>query len=502
MTFKAATVKLFLLALALFFLLRLPFLTRIPVFVDEAIYIRWSQIMRNEPSLRFLPLSDGKQPLFMWATMPALKFIHDPLVAGRVVSIFAGLISATGLAVFVYVIWGNLFVAGLSALLYAVLPFSVFFDRLALVDSLLAAFGLWSLALGALLVKKPRLDLAMLLGFAVGFGLLTKSPAIFFYLWQPILLLTLIPPLKLRGGQGALFKLLGYWLVVLIISQAMYAILRLGTNFNMIGSRNSDYVFSLSEVLRHPLNPLVGNLITTAVWLWYLFTPALIISLLFAFFSKEKRKILGLFLISLLPLLGEAFVAKVYTSRYILFAALPLIALSAAGLLEISRRFKIKKWLVISLFILWPAILSLVLITAPQKANMPFDMRSGYLEEWTAGWGQKEIAAYLISRAKSGQKVVVGTDGYFGTLPDGLLIYTQGIPSITVIGGAPNIATLPDSLTNSLKDKANTVYLVANASRVHLSLVDLARLQFIAEYPKPVRADGTRETLLFYRLIR
>ena len=74
----------------LYFLLRVPNLTKIPVFVDEAIYIRWAQVMQNEPTLRFLPLSDGKQPLFMWLIIPALKVFSDPLVAGRMVSVLAG----------------------------------------------------------------------------------------------------------------------------------------------------------------------------------------------------------------------------------------------------------------------------------------------------------------------------------------------------------------------------------------------------------------------------
>src|SRR3990167_3465310 len=90
------------LLLVFYFASRVYHLTQIPVFVDEAIYIRWSQVMRAEPSLRFLPLSDGKQPLFMWLTMPALKFIADPLFAGRIVSVVAGLFTLLGLAVLVF----------------------------------------------------------------------------------------------------------------------------------------------------------------------------------------------------------------------------------------------------------------------------------------------------------------------------------------------------------------------------------------------------------------
>jgi predicted membrane-bound mannosyltransferase len=71
-------------------LLRLLNLNSLPVFADEAIYVRWSQVMQAEPGLRFLPLSDGKQPLYMWLTIPFLKLVTDPLLAGRVLTALSG----------------------------------------------------------------------------------------------------------------------------------------------------------------------------------------------------------------------------------------------------------------------------------------------------------------------------------------------------------------------------------------------------------------------------
>src|SRR3972149_11722364 len=75
------------------FVLRLVkiFIGQQPIFADEAIYVRWAQVMKAEPTLRFMPLSDGKQPLFMWLTIPFLKIFNDPLVAGRLTSVAAGL---------------------------------------------------------------------------------------------------------------------------------------------------------------------------------------------------------------------------------------------------------------------------------------------------------------------------------------------------------------------------------------------------------------------------
>jgi len=54
-----------------------------PIFTDEAIYTRWSQIALHDASLRFIPLTDGKQPLWHWFTIAAMKIISDPLIAGK-----------------------------------------------------------------------------------------------------------------------------------------------------------------------------------------------------------------------------------------------------------------------------------------------------------------------------------------------------------------------------------------------------------------------------------
>src|SRR3989339_1889482 len=112
--------------LALFLFFRFYRLGQVPVFVDEAIYIRWSQVMRAEPTLRFLPLQDGKQPLFMWTTIPFLKLTSDPLIAGRLLSVVAGLGSLIGVGVLAYVLFAEVYIALFSSFLYAIIPFTMF----------------------------------------------------------------------------------------------------------------------------------------------------------------------------------------------------------------------------------------------------------------------------------------------------------------------------------------------------------------------------------------
>jgi len=175
----AVIIGLVILFIALF--LRLYNLTYLPIFVDEAIYIRWAQVMRAESTLRFLPLSDGKQPLFMWSIIPFLKIFSDPLFAGRFLSVLTGLGTMVGIFALVYYLFESRKAALVASFIYAISPFSVFFDRMVLVDSMLTMFGVWTFFFGVLTAKTLRLDFAMI----TGFSLLTKSPALFFAILLP-----------------------------------------------------------------------------------------------------------------------------------------------------------------------------------------------------------------------------------------------------------------------------------------------------------------------------
>jgi hypothetical protein len=78
----------------LYFLTRLINLEKFPIFTDEGIYINWAKTAWHDASMRFISLTDGKQPLQTWATIPFLKlFPNKPLFAGRLFSVFTGFFS-------------------------------------------------------------------------------------------------------------------------------------------------------------------------------------------------------------------------------------------------------------------------------------------------------------------------------------------------------------------------------------------------------------------------
>lgn len=489
--------------IVLFLFLRLYALTNLPVFVDEAIYIRWAQVMRAEQTLRFLPLSDGKQPLYMWLVIPFLKFISNPLVAGRMVSVLSGLGILLGIGTISWYLFKSKKVTLITTLLWALSPYSVFFDKMALADSLLAFFGIWTFFFTLLTVDSMMLDFAMITGFLLGGGLLTKSPALFFTILIPITFLLAKWPKTFKEKIGKLFRLVIIFIPTLIIGYGLYNILRLGPNFHMIALRNYDYVFPISHLWLNPKDPFIFLLPKFLDWVEKMGpTPIMFLGLLGLVVNLKKhfKKITVVTLWFIFPVLVQTMFAKVFTARYTYFCLPFLFLLGGSVLLAKNKLINILSILLITFGIGVSLSFDYCLLTDITKANLPRSERSGYLEEWSAGQGIKEVANYIEKLYLTNhKKIIVGTEGYFGTLPDGLQAYLNKYSDIIVIGVGLTFDKVPTPLLES-KKAGNPTFFVANSSRYNLSNAEKQGLTLIASYPKAYKPRGARESLLFFEV--
>lgn len=442
-----------------------------PVFADEAIYVRWAQVMKAESSLRFLPLSDGKQPLYMWTMIPLLKVFSDPLIAGRVLSGLTGIISVLGVGLLGYLFTKDVNRGLTAAAIYAVVPYTVLFSRMALVDSMLVMFIIWGLLFFEISIEKQRWDFSMLAGFAFGFAWLTKSPAMFsLFLLPSIFFLH-----KWRWIN------LGYLVTTLVIAFGMYNILRLGPEFHMIAIRNLDYVWPLSEILKHPLDPLKPHVVDAWNFFWYLLTP---IGLLLALVGIRKNWVIALWW--LIPIFAQATIARGFTARYLLFTV-PFAVLLVS---------KFNKYL-LTLIIISALIIDGLILYKPESVPLPRNERAGYLEEWTAGQGIKEVSEKIIQMSKDGP-VLVGSEGFFGTPFSALELYLNKASNVRIVGVGVWIDSVSDKLTNALSD--NQVVMVVNSDRLHIDDYSKHNLTLLAEYPKAIKPDGTYNKLLFFKV--
>lgn len=503
-----------LLVSGLYFLLRLPNLLSLPIFADEAIYIRWAQIMRSVPTLRFVSMQDGKQPLFMWLMIPLLKLISDPLLAGRLLSVLSGWGTMMGIFFLSLQFFKSQKVALTSSLLYALVPYGLFFDRMALVDSMLTMWSVWAMVFVIKLAKKPTLDFGMLSGVFLGFAWLTKSTAMFFVAMTPFSGLLMELPKKpgprsslnkvwLTPRRWKVLKWLFFLGMSLFIAVAIYNILRLGPEFQQIALRNKDYVYPLKEVLDHPFFEFSYKLKTLVGFYWKLLTPLLFL-LAWQGWLMDVRKnwkragFLSVWIF--MPVFYQFWFARSLTARYYLYTIPPMLMLTALAWQWWLAKSKSMIWkIIVASLVLVPCLwLDFRLLINPYKADLPRVERSGYLEEWTAGQGLREVANYIKNEAQV-NSIVVGTEGFFGTMPDGLQIYFDKSPNVTVIGLDPDVRSVSDQLYNSLAE--NKVYLLVNSTRLSIEDPEAVGLHLIRSFPKGQRPDGTQESLLFFELI-
>ena len=469
---------------ALYLVTRLTNLTKLPIFTDEAIYIRWSQIGSRDSNWRYISMVDGKQPLFTWIMMVLLRFINNPLFAGRFVSVLAGLGTTVGIWLTAHELFKSRKIAVASSVLYILIPFGLMYDRMALYDSLSAATSIWSLYLAILLVRRVRLDVAMLLGISLGLGVLNKTSGFLNLYMLPGTLLLFDWSKKSRMKRLCTWA--GLAIIAAIITSFMYSILRLSPLFAMIGQKDTVFVYSFKEWLTHPFNFLSGNIHGLFDWAinyltWPVFWAAILSGLSLWKWPREKLLLLGWWFA---PFLALAIDGRVLYPRFILFMVLPLMMLAAVALVWIWDHFKgsVWRWALILLLFAGSLYTDFYIITNPLYAPIPEADAGQYIDNWPSGWGIPQVNAFLSAAAAKG-KVSVYTDGTFGLLPYSIEIYLVDNPNMKIKGLYPITEEMPGVLTADAKD--HPTYMIFNQTQ----FIPPWPLKFISQYQKGKRTD-------------
>jgi hypothetical protein len=250
----------------------------------------------------------------------------------------------------------------------------------------------------------------------------------------------------------------------------------------MIGQKNADFAVSPFQALGE-LSAFWLNLRLSLSWFGqYLTWPVCLLSLagLYLWFKKDWRQTTFLAGWFFLPFGAINLIARVYNSRYLAFLAFIPLLWAAYALVYLQGKFKKKLywWLILVLVLALPCFRSVQLITAPE--SFPFTRTDrGYLEGWTAGYGIDETVA-IINQVSENQKVVVGTEGTFGLLSQGLEIYFAHNPNVQVIGYYPLPDLPPEELVLRIEEGSRAFFLVNNTEG------DFASDNFILvnEFPK------------------
>ncbi|MBI2034665.1 MAG: glycosyltransferase family 39 protein [Candidatus Levybacteria bacterium] len=438
----------------------------LPMFTDESIYARWTKIARFDAKERFISLEDGKQPSFIWAAMIVMRFVgEDPLLAGRLVSVFAGFATLIGIYFLTREFFRSNLAGVLASFLYLIFPMAIVYDRMALYESLVGAFSVWSVFLIAVLIRTLRLDVALLLGMVLGGGMLTKTSAFFnLYLLPFSLILFDLKELH-RLKRFAMWFMLAT--LAGILAFVYYSILRLAPLNYMINQKNAVFVYPFNEWITHPFNFFVGNINGQWDWLityltWPLFILSIVSFLIRSSFTKQKLVLAVWFFI---PFVLLALFARTLYPRFIFAMAIFLLPLAAATLFEIANLIKNKVVVILLYAILFilPIRVDQMILTNFARSPIPKLDREQYINSWPAGGGIREIIAFLEQQAKK-EKIYVASEGTFGAIATNAVeIYLGDNKNVGRGGIWPLPKGFPDDLV--IKSKTMLVYFIFNETQ-------------------------------------
>lgn len=481
-----------------------------PVFADESIYVRWAQLFLDDwKQYLFFALNDGKTPLFVWMVAAAQSWNADQLVAARFVSVLGGLIQVIVVGAILYQLKARKFTQLLGMLLVAVLPFWFTYHRLAVMDGWLTVWlsiSFWASLKAISASTKWRTVWLVLSGLAFGAALWTKLPALFYL---PVFVVLPFFAERVTGKKQHLpkdpVKLIKLWLPQIVTAGTgllVFALMRVSPAFGQLFSRGQDFSYSLSEVLvEGKWIESVKNVSRFVLYFGRYLTWPFMLAVVAGLFSNKERKTVALLLLcALLFLAPFIVVGKVVHPRYLLPAAL---FLTVAGCLSLESLYIRCTSAMRSGKLLWAGVAVMIAMLAGQSLtyasyfmanfifspdNTPFVQadRTQYLEEWSSGHGIIETVG-LIQGLSSSHTVAVATEGRFGTLPDGLLMYFHGqnVDNIYLEGtGQYPVKTLPDFFVNRARSFDQSL-LVVNSHRMEIDLPDK---NLIAEFCRPNKA--------------
>jgi 4-amino-4-deoxy-L-arabinose transferase-like glycosyltransferase len=404
-----------------------------PVLVDEAIYLRWAEIISHTHTW-FISLLDAKPPLAYWiyAAM-RLPFGRDPLLGARLISAGAG-VALIWVLYRIGEICGGPQAGAIAAILYAVLPYAVFYDHIAYVDSLVNLCGallVWS-SLRAFLRPQLYWRATLTLGLTLGLALFVKTT---------VFLLGLAPlaigfsqrkwPLRaLASHLGAAFAVAAVF--PLICRYAVPAGPAFDVNDVLFHHTN---FFTPLDVLAHdPLaNLRINGPLLLGYALHYLTWPLLVAAVAAAALGWRRNRLSVVILLSALPPLAVSMMALEYfPSRYAFPCVWPLVLVIACAAASFARGWQRAVALAtVAVVFCAAAAQSVSLLRNPEVALHETDAEEFLGSGPYSGAGVLDAIACLRAESRLGPLTVL-TDPWWGPPADAVFAYLNQVDGTRV----------------------------------------------------------------------
>ena len=380
---------------------RLYQLALLPLFVDEAVHLRWTVRLVEEGRLGRI-LVDGKllQVVLMSVTVP---WVSNPAWWGRATTVAVGALGLWTTCRIGERLFGRS-VGWVAALLYVVCPFTFFYDRMALADAYLASFAALVLYWSLVFQSDPSRKSSIWLGLGMAASVLSKIPGALTLGFPPIVLLLMGRPKGWARGLGIAYGLFAA-LAGPFVAHFLFSTEQLGMKA------------AIPEGGKGRLASIGYNVSLTLEWLTLYWGPTLLLvvaGVAALAVLRWRRRELVLLAACLAPLVLFVLVSFHWFPRYVLLSTIPFLILAARGLCD-SHDAIVKRctWLpgaghltglALAGLVAWPAFRVVQpLLVDPSKAPLPAVERFQYIHGWPSGYAWTSAADYLRERAEKSQ---------------------------------------------------------------------------------------------------
>jgi 4-amino-4-deoxy-L-arabinose transferase-like glycosyltransferase len=402
--------------LALYVATRAALLWRFPPFTDEALYAQWTWQGYHVPEDRFTSLATGKEPLLPWAGMAWMRLGAEPITAVRLVSAAAGLVTVLLVALLARELSPRRAVWAAAATTAVLLPFFVVNTVIGLYDPLATAAVAAALLLQLRLARRPTLGEALLLGLALGAGLLTKGTTYFALLLIP--LGAVVFDWRSAGRARRLAAWLGSLVLAVAVAGLAYSTMQLSEfydDFRAAQEPSATPVHSFGDALRdlgHWLDQNGPPYLDALVG--YFTLPLLVLCGLGIVVAvrERPRPAIVVAIWALVPIAGAILLSDVTHARYLLTGAPPLVVFVGVGAVALfewarARRGPLVAAAAVALVALPALAYDARILANPSTASYPSNDDQEYATGWPAGSPWPRVADELRKRAAGGPALVV-----------------------------------------------------------------------------------------------
>lgn len=409
--------NLFLISLPIFFILlalvylvsRIYFFWQIPLFEDEALFVGWSKEISSNFNMMFEPMKNGISPLFSWITVIFLLFTDNPFLAGRWCSIVAGFIFLI-LLFFILKDFGLKKEFFFLILAYMFFPIVFWYNRLALLETLMVLFIFLSIYFSWLWAKSNRSFFISGFLFFQILALLTK----------PISLITV--PAVVIGLLAAKVKISKVFRFLAISLIPLLAVLLIFLPFfNKLFPFLAHYVF-ISRNFWEVLTQFKKNSWLFLHWTFAYYPNIVILFSVLGFLISflKGRKIERFYCAVFCSYLFLILVSdKIFFPRHTLVFA-PFYIIFCAIFLKRIQFFSQKFSILLSIVLLISSIYSSAetIMNSDKSSYLAKEDIFQFYEDWTSGKILPEIVDYLENESNNKQIVIfVDSDLYYYGLP-------------------------------------------------------------------------------------